>query len=116
VANDAPATEPVVDYLALLEEERASLHNQLGELGFGDAGGLKYDSNFADSSQVTAERGEAGALAGELTEALGEVEAAIARLGDGTYGPCERCGQPISPARLEAMPAAKRCITCASLP
>jgi len=116
MANDAPATEPAVDYRALLEEERASLNHQLGELGFGDAGGLKYDPNFADSSQVTAERGEAGALAGELTEALGEVEAAIARLGDGTYGQCERCGQVIAPARLEAMPAARRCIACASLP
>ncbi len=116
MANDAPTTNPVVDYRALLEEERASLSHQLAELGFGDAGGLKYDPNFADSSQVTAERGEAGALAGELTEALGEVEAAIARLGDGTYGHCERCGQQIAPARLEAMPAARRCITCASLP
>ena len=116
MANDAPTTDPVVDYRALLEEERASLSHQLAELGFGDAGGLKYDPNFADSSQVTAERGEAGALAGELTEALGEVEAAIARLADGTYGHCERCGQQIAPARLEAMPAARRCITCASLP
>jgi RNA polymerase-binding transcription factor DksA len=116
MANDAPATEPAVDYRALLEEERTSLNHQLGELGFGDAGGLKYDPNFADSSQVTAERGEAGALAGELTEALAEVEAAIARLGEGTYGQCERCGQTIAPARLEAMPAARRCIACASLP
>ncbi len=64
MANDAPTTDPAVDYRALLEEERASLSHQLAELGFGDAGGLKYDPNFADSSQVTAERGEAEALAG----------------------------------------------------
>jgi DnaK suppressor protein len=113
---DAPAAEPEIDYRQLLEAERADLRHQLAELGFGDAGSLKYDPNFADSSQVTAERGEAETLAGQLTDALGEVEAAIDRLAAGTYGLCERCGRPIAPARLEAMPAARRCIACASLP
>ena len=115
MANEAPATGPVtIDYAELLEIERASLRSQLAELGYGDAGTLNYDPNFADSSQVTAERGEAETLAGELQEALTEVEAAIARLRDGAYGSCDQCGGAISPARLEAMPAARRCMTCAS--
>jgi RNA polymerase-binding transcription factor DksA len=115
MANDAPTADPAaVDYTDLLEQERSDLRRQLAELGFGDAGTLNYDSNFADSSQVTAERGEAEALAGELRDALAEVEAAIARVSEGTYGNCERCGQPIAPARLEAMPAARLCISCAS--
>lgn len=117
MASDAPADADVdagADYAALLEAERADLRAQLAELGFGDAGGLKYDSNFADTSQVTAERGEAEALAGQLRDALAEVERALARLEDGTYGRCERCGQQIAPARLEAKPAARRCIACAS--
>jgi DnaK suppressor protein len=116
MASDAPPTDTDVDYRSLLEGERAELRAQLAELGFGDAGGLSYDSNFADTSQVTAERGEAEALAGQLRDALAEVEAAIGRLSDGTYGRCERCGQPIAPARLEAKPAARRCIACASRP
>ncbi|HUZ09967.1 MAG TPA: TraR/DksA C4-type zinc finger protein [Acidimicrobiales bacterium] len=115
MASDAPTTDAnAVDYRDLLETERAVLLRQLAELGFGDAGGLTYDANFADSSQVTAERGEAETLAGELREALNEVEAAIARLAVGAYGHCERCGQPISPPRLEAMPTARLCIACAS--
>jgi RNA polymerase-binding transcription factor DksA len=115
MANDASTSEPVLaDYRAILETERASLAHELAELGFGDTGGLSYDSNFADTSQVTAERGEAEALAGELKDALVEVEAALERVAQGTFGSCERCGQPISPARLEAMPAAPLCITCAS--
>ena len=117
MANDAPATDAnITDYRDLLETERNALLRQLAELGFGDAGGLTYDANFADSSQVTAERGEAETLAGQLREQLAEVEAAIERLAQGTYGLCERCGQPISPARLEAMPTARRCIPCASRP
>ena len=88
---------------------------QLKELGFADQGsGLNYDSNFADSSQVTAERGEAGRLATELREALDEVEAAIQRLDAGNYGRCEVCGKPIGSARLEAMPAARLCIADAA--
>ncbi|HMD45330.1 MAG TPA: TraR/DksA C4-type zinc finger protein [Acidimicrobiales bacterium] len=116
MANDAPTTgSPAISYADLLEHERADLCRQLGELGFGDAGtGLHYDPNFADSSQVTAERGEAEVLAGELRDALGEVEAAIGRLQDGTYGYCQVCGEAISPDRLEAMPAARFCIACAS--
>ncbi|MGP8060573.1 MAG: TraR/DksA family transcriptional regulator [Acidimicrobiales bacterium] len=116
MANDAPTTgSPAISYAELLEHERADLCRQLSELGFGDTGtGLNYDPNFADSSQVTAERGEAEALAGELRDALGEVEAAIVRLDDGTYGRCQGCGEDIAPARLEAMPAARFCIACAS--
>src|SRR5579863_8454767 len=115
MANDAPTADPAAaEHTLLLEQERAELRRQLAELGFGDAGTLNYDSNFADSSQVTAERGEAEALAGELRDALDEVEAAIARLSEGTYGNCEQCGQPIASARLEAMPAARLCISCAS--
>ncbi|HEX4540408.1 MAG TPA: TraR/DksA C4-type zinc finger protein [Acidimicrobiales bacterium] len=110
MSNDAPT----VDYRALLEEERAQLRDKLAELGFGDGGGLSYDANFADSSQVTAERGEAETLALQLREALAEVEHALDKLSQDTYGRCESCGKPIAAARLEAMPAARLCIDCAS--
>ncbi|HMD44897.1 MAG TPA: TraR/DksA C4-type zinc finger protein [Acidimicrobiales bacterium] len=117
MASEAPTTDNAqADFRGLLEHERADLQHQLAELGYGDTGRLNYDSNFADSSQVTAERGEAEALAGELREALADVEAAIGRLVEGTYGRCERCGEPINPARLEAKPAARRCMDCASKP
>lgn len=110
MSNDAST----VDYRALLEEERAQLLDKLAELGFGDGGGLSYDANFADSSQVTAERGEAETLALQLRDALAEVEHALDKLADGRYGQCESCGKPIAAARLEAKPAARTCIDCAS--
>ncbi len=111
MANEAPT----VDYRALLEEERSSLVRQLQEIGFGENGSLTYDANFADSSQVTAERGEAEALAAQLRESLEHVEAALLKFDQGTYGICERCGKPISLARLEAQPATAFCIDCASV-
>jgi RNA polymerase-binding transcription factor DksA len=115
--NEAPTAESAaVDYAALLRAEQAGLRAQLKELGFADQGdtGLNYDSNFADSSQVTAERGEAERLATELREALDEVDAALVRLDTGTYGTCQVCGKPIGAARLEAMPAARLCIVDAA--
>ncbi|HET9731863.1 MAG TPA: TraR/DksA family transcriptional regulator [Acidimicrobiales bacterium] len=98
---------------AQLEQELADLRRQLSELGRGEEG-LSYDSNFADTSQVTAERGEAEALAVKLEGALGEVEHALSKLESGEYGRCEDCGDAIPEARLEAMPAARFCINCAA--
>lgn len=109
-----PSDAPTIDYRHLLEEERSQLLSQLAELGHGEEGGLAYDPNFADSSQVTAERGEADVLAGQLQETLADVAHALDKLADGTYGVCEVCGQPIAPARLEAMPATRFCINHAN--
>ena len=109
-----PSEAALADLRAALDEERAQLRHQLADLGFGDDGGLAYDQNFADSSQVTAERGEVEALANSLKETLAEVEHALAKFEEGTYGLCENCGQPIAPARLEAKPGARLCINCAS--
>jgi RNA polymerase-binding transcription factor DksA len=113
-----PSDAPTIDYRQLLEDERRQLQSDLSELGFGDGGGrgLDYDPNFADSSQVTAERGEAEVLAGQLRESLQEVAQALDRLENGSYGCCEVCAEVINPARLEAMPATRFCINHASRP
>ncbi len=96
-----------------LEQERSALRRELEELGIGSEG-LVYDPNFADSSQVTAERGETEVLATTLTTNLVDVEHALAKIEAGTYGVCEGCNREIAPARLEAMPATRYCIECAA--
>lgn len=96
-----------------LQAQRTSLRRELEELGYGSEG-LSYDPNFADSSQVTAERGESEALAATLTANLVDVEHALGKMDAGTYGTCESCHSVISEARLEAMPAARYCIECAA--
>ena len=53
-----------------LQEERSRLQEQLAPLGHGDDPNLDFDENFADSGQVTAERGEVEALSGQLSETL----------------------------------------------
>jgi DnaK suppressor protein len=97
-----------------LQEERSRLLDQLRQLGVGPGGKLDYDDGFADSGQVTAERSEVEALGGTLLDALREIEDALRKFDEGTYGSCESCGDQIAEARLEAMPAARLCINCAS--
>jgi DnaK suppressor protein len=98
---------------AHLEEERARIRGQLEQMGHYGTG-MSFDEGFADSGQVTAERGEVEALANSLVETLTEVEHALEKFDSGTYGVCERCGARIPDARLEAKPAARLCIDCAS--
>lgn len=102
---------------AELLAERDHLIKQLEHMGRAPGTReLDFDEGFADSGQVTAERGEVDALAGSLSDNLAEIEDALAKLDAGTYGSCEDCGNDIAPARLEAMPSARLCITCASKP
>ncbi|CAN5798321.1 TraR/DksA family transcriptional regulator [soil metagenome] len=44
---------------------------------------------------------------------LDEVEGALQRIGEGTFGTCEECGKPINKARLQALPYTRHCIECA---
>ncbi|HWJ98312.1 MAG TPA: TraR/DksA C4-type zinc finger protein [Acidimicrobiales bacterium] len=92
-----------------LVTEQADLERQLQELS-GDGDGLDADENFADSAQVAAEHVENRTLAAQLQDQLDDVAAALARLDDGRYGTCEVCEQPVTAARLEAMPSTRFCI------
>ncbi|MFN2543595.1 MAG: TraR/DksA family transcriptional regulator [Actinomycetota bacterium] len=108
-----PAT---VDALrASLEEHRDALRTEIYQQGFdpdSDEFGGELDRGFADSAHSTAERGRLLSLVGELRENLKDVEHALAKVPRGTYGVCERCGEPIGEERLEAIPWARLCITC----
>ena len=49
-----------------------------------------------------------------LETGLERVERALAKLDEDTYGTCDRCGGPIAPKRLEAMPDSTLCVECAA--
>lgn len=52
------------------------------------------------------------ALEKRVRDQLAEIEHALSKFEDGTYGLCDLCGQPIDPARLEALPQANLCLNC----
>ncbi len=67
-------------------------------------------------SEQATERQNDMVLQGLLADArvsIQEVQQALERLDNGTYGECGKCGEPINSARLEALPAASLCINCA---
>lgn len=102
-----------------LERERESAIAELREYG-ADPHSERVerlegiDENFADSAAATAERSEILAFIVKARERLADVEAALRKMDEGTYGICEDCGRPISEARLEARPLSVRCVDCAA--
>ncbi len=104
---------------AQLEHEREQQLAQLEEFGadpYGesvrDLGGS--EEGFADSGQVTEQRNEALAQIDQARTRLQQVDEALERMDDGTYGVCVDCGGEINPARLEVRPLSIRCVDCAS--
>jgi DnaK suppressor protein len=103
---------------ATLFDQQRSLRREIGELGADpDADEVAFDADagFADRSHSTEERERVLTMARSLRTNLREVERAIAKLDDGSYGRCERCGNPIGDERLDAIPWATLCIDCKKL-
>ncbi|MCD6358440.1 MAG: TraR/DksA C4-type zinc finger protein [Dehalococcoidia bacterium] len=67
-----------------------------------------------EEANVTFEMGKRAALDSHLQKQLQEVEQALQKIKDGTYGLCAECGKKINPARLEALPHATLCMDCKS--
>jgi DnaK suppressor protein len=74
-------------------------------------GQMTYGSQAAAASQVFEQQRDL-ALRDRASSQLKLVDAALVRLDAGTYGPCLRCGKPIPPDRLEALPWATHDIDC----
>lgn len=69
-----------------------------------------YDQHQADMGTETFEREKDLSILEQVEAELADVEHALRRLDEGTYGTCEVCGQAIPDERLEAMPAARLCL------
>ena len=103
-----------------LTAERAGTLERLGALerelhgiieSSGSAG--TDDEHDPEGATIAYERQYVAALIGQAREHLARIDAAMARLAEGSYGRCERCGQPIAAARLAARPVAATCVSCA---
>jgi RNA polymerase-binding transcription factor DksA len=72
------------------------------------------DEHDPEGATIAFERSQIGALVRQVRHHVDEVDAALRRVEDETYGVCESCGGDIGAPRLEALPAARLCIGCAS--
>jgi DnaK suppressor protein len=71
-------------------------------------------NHFADDGSSLGEQERIAAMRDDFREQIQMIDEAIVRMDEGTYGTCQRCGQPIAQERLEALPFAAYCITCQS--
>ena len=72
------------------------------------------DEHDPEGATIAFERQQVAALIEDAHSQLEQIDAALARLEDGSYGICISCGKPIGAARLAARPAATTCIGCAA--
>ncbi len=116
--REALSKKELDDLRESLLKERAELQAQLAELessSFGTSqsdlsGEVAFDEEYADSGTATFERERDESLTDNARDLLLKIEKALARMDEGTYGLCERCGKPIEKARLKALPYATLCI------
>ena len=100
-----------------LNAERARAHLALEHLHNDNAGSLEdqtdeiqSDNHLAENASATVDREIDYGLEENVVHALEQIDAALVRLDNGTFGTCERCGKPIGIDRLEALPYATLCI------
>lgn len=99
-----------------LDEQRANLRKEIEEQGGdpdSDDAAIDVERNFADSAHSTAERARMLSVMKALRANLRWVDRALRKMDVGSYGTCERCGEPIPLERLEALPWAILCVDCA---
>uniref|UniRef100_A0A7V3PUB2 Zinc finger DksA/TraR C4-type domain-containing protein n=1 Tax=candidate division WOR-3 bacterium TaxID=2052148 RepID=A0A7V3PUB2_UNCW3 len=71
-----------------------------------------HRTHVADQGTENYQREFASQLKSIESSSLREIDDALARIANGTYGICESCGEPIPLARLEVIPYARRCMKC----
>ena len=108
------------EYKKLLEAERARLHGAVAflekenagsiEEELGEIGGRGDDNHLADMATATYDRELDEGLEESAQHTVEEIDAALQRIEEGSYGICEVCGEPIGGERLSAIPWTRLCI------
>ena len=102
----------------LLLDERRRVTEAIEYLHAENAGSMDEEipeTGMADTATVTVDRELDYSLEENSAHVLREIEAALGRIDNGTFGTCTRCGKPIGEERLEAMPYVTLCIECKRL-
>jgi RNA polymerase-binding transcription factor len=102
----------------VLRERRKELEAELGAVTTVERdphASVSFGKRIGDGTTEAVDRLNRVGAARELQAMLADVERALAKHEDGTYGLCDRCGRLIPEARLEARPWSTRCVDCAAL-
>jgi RNA polymerase-binding transcription factor DksA len=108
------SAEPLRAREASARARLAHLDAQLDGLRRDRAAESADDEHDPEGGTLSAEWSRLEGLRGGILAELADIDTALARVADGTYGVCAVCGTAIPAARLEARPTATRCVTCAA--
>ncbi|WP_448003648.1 TraR/DksA family transcriptional regulator [Agromyces bauzanensis] len=97
------------------EERLAEFDDAMAEVRTARSDATADDEHDPEGPTMTQEWSQRTAVLADVKAELAEVDRALARIADGTYGICARCGKRITVARLDARPTATLCIDCARL-
>jgi DnaK suppressor protein len=97
---------------SFLESERSRLQVVIAQTEAEGGANLGYGNHMADDASEAFEQAKELALRQNAEQLLTQVEDALQRFEEGTYGICERCGVQIDPARLKALPYVTLCLRC----
>ena len=99
-----------------LIDRKAELEVELGRLTAPPTTGaaVSFGKRVGDGTTEAVERLSTTATARSITRSIEDIDRALIKIDDGTYGKCDACGTDIGVARLDALPAASRCVECAA--
>ena len=119
MATKSPlSTKELQELKERLVQERADLqaqYDEIEETTFSSnqsdlTGEMGFDEEYADAGTATFERERDLSLVNNLRDLMERIDKALARIDEGTYGLCDRCGRPIEKARLKALPYVNLCL------
>ena len=70
-------------------------------------------ADFSEQAAELENQDALGAIENSELQEIRQIQVALKRIAEGTYGICANCGEPIDPKRLKALPTATRCMSCA---
>jgi DnaK suppressor protein len=115
--NAEPDERPPTDeVMALLTALREDLEDRAASLRAGanvPSGGISFGKRVGEGTSIAIERFADVAIHDQIIQQLALVDRALLRVAAGTYGVCEVCQQRIAPERLQAIPWAATCVSCA---
>jgi RNA polymerase-binding protein DksA len=113
VVDTARFRETLLEERTRVEAAIQNLHDENPGTLSEDAGEeTAYDNHLADTATETYGRELDYTLEENSEHVLADIDAALKRIEEGTYGICTNCGEPIAVERLEALPWATLCIDC----
>ena len=95
-----------------LNRELAGLDADLAESLEESSEESPYDQHMAETATVTLDREMELTLQGSARAALAQIDRALVKMENGTYGLCDACGRPIGEGRLSIAPHATLCVDC----